>query len=103
MIRIAPRQLITIAILGGIALLAVILANLNLLPANAGALMLFIAAAVEVLSAPGEGPPPELLASLRAAVRRGLDGKKPGAPAGAPPSVVQIYQELQEAHETISE
>ena len=103
MIRISPRQLITIAILGGIALLAVILDSLKLLPASAGAWMVFFAAALAVLSAPGDSVSPELLDSLRAAVRRVLDGKKPDAPAGSPAAVIQIYHELQEAHETFAE
>src|SRR4051812_21012708 len=99
MIRISPRQLITIAILGGIALLAVILDKLNFLPANTGVWLVVLAAALAVLSSPGEAVSPELLDSLRAAVRRVLDGKKADAPAGAPIAVVQIYQELEEAHE----
>src|SRR6185369_5552440 len=100
MIRISPRQLITIAILGGLALLAVILDRY--LPANTGPWLLFFAAAVAVLSAPGEAVSPELVDSLRAAVRRVLDGKRPDAPAGSPPAVLQIYQELEEAHEKIA-
>src|SRR4051794_2700841 len=99
MIRISPRQLITVAILGAIALLAWILDSQKLLPANAGAWMVFFAAALAVLGTPSEGISPELLDSLRAAVRRVLDGKKPDAPAGSPAAVIQIYHELQEAHE----
>ena len=103
MIRISPRQLTTIIVLGAITLLAAILGHLNMLPANTGALMVFLAAALAVLSSPADGISPELLESLRSAVRRVLDGKKPDAPAGSPASVIQIYQELQEAHEKIAE
>src|SRR3954471_773418 len=103
MIRISPRQLITIAVLGGIALLAVILDHLKLLPTNAGAWLVFLAAALAVLSAPSEGTSPELLDSLRSAVRRVLDGKRPDAPAGSQPAVLQIYNELEEAHEKFAE
>jgi len=103
MIRISPRQLTTIFVLGAIALLAAILGHFNIVPANSGAWMVFFAAALAVLSAPGEGTSPELLDSLRSAVRRVLDGKRPDAPASAPPGVQQIFQELQEAHETFIE
>src|SRR3954468_25023204 len=103
MIRISPRQLTTIFVLGAIALLAAILGHFNIVTANGGALMVFLAAALAVLSAPAEAASPELLEGLRSAVRRVLDGKKPEAPAGAPSPVIQIYQELQEAHETFAE
>jgi len=103
MIRISPRQLITIIVLGGIALLAMILDHVKLLPPNAGAWMVFLAAALAVLSAPSDAASPELLDSLRSAVRRVLEGKRPDAPAGAPAPVLQIYQELQEAHATFAE
>src|SRR6478735_7202434 len=103
MIRISPRQLITIVALGVIALLAVILEQQNILPAKGGAWMMFFAAALALLSAPGEGASPEQFDGLRSAVRRVLDGKRPEAPAGAPPAVAQVYQELQEAHEQFAE
>ena len=100
MIRISPRQLTTIAILGAVALLVVILSHFNIVTANGGATIVFIAAAFAVLSAPGDSAPPELLESLRGAVRRVLDGKKPEVPSGSPSGVILIYQDLQEAHET---
>ncbi|HKO49706.1 MAG TPA: methyl-accepting chemotaxis protein, partial [Polyangiaceae bacterium] len=103
MIRISPRQLTTIIVLGAITLLAAILGHFNIVSANGCALMVFLAAALAVLSAPAEAVSPELLDSLRAAVRRVLDGKKADAPAGAPVAVVQIYQELEEAHEKFEE
>jgi methyl-accepting chemotaxis protein len=103
MIRISPRQLTTIIVLGAIALLAAVLAHFNIVGANGGTLIVFLAAALVVLSSPGDSASPELMESLRSAVRRVLDGKKPEVPLGAPPSLVLIYQELQEAHETFAE
>jgi methyl-accepting chemotaxis protein len=103
MIRISPRQLITIVVLGGIALLAAILGHFNIVTANGGALMVFLAAALAVLGAPADGASPELIDSLRGAVRRVLDGKKPEPPPGAPVGVVLFYQDLQQAHDTIAE
>src|SRR6478736_5149431 len=103
MIRISPRQLTTIIVLGAIALLAAILGHFNIVTAEAGAGMLFFAALLAVLSGPGDGASPEQFDGLRSAVRRVLDGKRPDAPAGAPPAVAQVYQELQEAHEQFSE
>ena len=103
MIRISPRQLITIAILAGVALLALVLTKSSIISPEGCAGIVFAAAALAVLSAGGDGPSPELLDSLRSAVRRVLDGKRPDAPAGSPPAVIQIYQELQEAHETFAE
>ena len=66
-------------------------------------MIVFVAAALAVLSAPGEAVSTEFVDSLRAAVRRVLDGKRPDAPIGAPVGVAQIYQELQEAHEKFEE
>jgi methyl-accepting chemotaxis protein len=103
MIRISPRQLTTIVVLGAIALLATILAHFNIVGANGGTMIVFLAAALVVLSSPGDSTSPELMESLRSAVRRVLDGKKPEVPLGAPPSLALIYQELQEAHETFAE
>src|SRR6478609_5371917 len=103
MIRISPRQLTTIIVLGAVALLAAILGHFNIMTVNGGALMVFLAAALAVLSAPSDAASRELLESLRSAVRRVLDGKKPDVPSGAPAAVIQIYHELQEAHETFAE
>ncbi|HEX3855623.1 MAG TPA: hypothetical protein VHW01_31890, partial [Polyangiaceae bacterium] len=103
MIRISPRQLTTIIVLGAIALLATVLAHFKIVGESGGTLLVFLAAALVVVSSPGDGASPELMESLRSAVRRVLDGKKPEVPLGAPPSLTLIYQELQEAHETFAE
>ena len=100
MIRLSPRQLTTIIVLGAITLLAAILAHFKMVEASGAAMIVFVAAALAVLSVPSDGASPELLDSLRNAVRRVLDGKKPEAPLGSPSNVIQIYQELLEAHET---
>src|SRR6185369_2453203 len=103
MIRISPRQLTTIIVLGAITLLAAILGHFNIVTANGGALMVFLAAALAVLSASGDGASPELFDGVRAGVRRVLEGKKPDAPIGSPLAVIQVYQELQEAHQKFEE
>jgi methyl-accepting chemotaxis protein len=103
MIRISPRQLITIVVLGAIALLAAALSHFDIVGPNGGTMIVFLAAALALLSVPGEGTSTEVLESLRHAVRRVLDGKKPDVPSGATPAVALVYQELQEAHETFEE
>jgi methyl-accepting chemotaxis protein len=103
MIRISPRQLITIVVLGAIALLAAALSHFSIVGPNGGTMIVFLAAALALLSSSGEGTPPEVLESLRHAVRRVLDGKKPDIPIGATPAATLVFQELQEAHETFEE
>jgi len=100
MIRISPRQLATIIVLGAIALMTVVLSYFHIISANGSAMIVFIAATLAVLSAPSDGMSPEQLDSVRSAVRRVLEGKKPDAPMGAPAPLLLIYQELQEAHQT---
>jgi methyl-accepting chemotaxis protein len=101
--RISQRQLITLIALGAIALLAAGLSRFGIVGANGCATIVFFAAALAVLAAPAEGASNESFDSLRSAVRRVLDGKKPEPPLGAPLSVQLVYQELQEAHDTFAE
>src|ERR1700743_87970 len=101
MIRISPRQLITIIALGAVALLAILLARFEIVGANGCATIVFVAALLAVLGAPAEGASTESFDALRAAVRRVLDGKKPEAPAGSPLAVARVYDELKEAHEAL--
>ena len=103
MIRISQRQLFIIIALGAVALLAAVLSHLNVVGSNGCATIVFLAAAVAVLGGSSEGPSNESFDSVRAAVRRVLDGKKPEAPAGAPLAVQLVYQELQEAHDAFVE
>ena len=79
MIRISPRQLITIAILGAIALLVVVLNQKNVISPGGCALTVFFAAVLALLSTPSDGPSPEQLEGLRSSIKRLLDGKKPEA------------------------
>ena len=74
MIRISPRQLITIVALGAVALLAAVLSHVGVVGANGTATIVFLAALLAVLAAPAEGASGEAFDALRAAVRRVLDG-----------------------------
>jgi methyl-accepting chemotaxis protein len=103
MIRISQRQLITIIALGAVALLAAVLSHFGIVGANGCVTIVFLAALLALLSAPPEGASNESFDSLRGAVRRVLEGKKPEPPAGAPLAVQLVYQELQEAHNTFAE
>ncbi|HTA91284.1 MAG TPA: methyl-accepting chemotaxis protein [Polyangiaceae bacterium] len=103
MIRISQRQLFIIIGLGAVALLAAVLSRLNMVGPNGCATIVFLAAALAVLAGPSEGASNEVFDSLRAAVRRVLEGKKPEPPLGAPLAVLQVYQDLQEAHQTFEE
>jgi methyl-accepting chemotaxis protein len=103
MIRISQRQLFIIIALGAVALLAAVLSRLSIVGANGCATIVFLAAALAVLGGPSEGTSTEAFDSLRGAVKRMLEGKKPEPPLGSPLAVLQVYQELQEAHQTFEE
>jgi methyl-accepting chemotaxis protein len=103
MIRISQRQLFIIIALGAVALLAAVLSRFNIVGANGCATIVFLAAALAVLGGPSEGSSTETFDSLRGAVKRLLEGKKPEPPLGSPLAVLQVYQELQEAHQTFEE
>jgi methyl-accepting chemotaxis protein len=103
MIRISQRQLFIIIALGAVALLAAVLSRFNIVGANGCATIVFLAAALAVLGGPSEGSSTEAFDSLRGAVKRLLEGKKPEPPLGSPLAVLQVYQELQAAHQTFEE
>src|SRR5450432_3011998 len=103
MIRISQRQLVTIIALGAAALLAAVLSHFGIVGANGAATIVFVAALLAVLGGPSEGSSTEAFDSLRGAVKRLLEGKKPEPPLGSPLAVLQVYQELQEAHQTFEE
>lgn len=101
--RISPRQLNTLIFLGVVAVVALVLGHFKIVTAESCALIVGAAGALAVLSGSNDGASPELVDSLRGAVRRVLDGKKPEVPLGAPSNVLLVYQELQEAHDTFQE
>jgi len=100
MIRLSQRQLLIIILLGVVGALAVLVPGI---PRELAAVGIFFAGAFAVLSASSDGPPPEVFDSLRNALRRVLDGKKPEMPIGSAPAVARIYDELQEAVEKFEE
>jgi methyl-accepting chemotaxis protein len=103
MIRLTSRQLFGIAALlvAAAVLVAILGADQRLL---LFAIVMFVGAVITILySGSAEGLPTEALDQIRNASRRILDGKRPEAPAGAPPEVVRIFESLDEVYESYTE